>query len=322
MAWPFSGVWEGKSLNDLPEIISSLCRAINERRQELDIVSLYSFPNIDFVTATGTEQFPTPEDISGMINGGADVGELIGQIFDGIDDMVSTFHPGDDIDDLWLLAGYDAGVARLPVHITDCWFWDSMRGILDLMTEVTVPEGTSSVFYDLTSSDIYSNFAGALGGRTENVITSLGELGAKKIFSVINVFYGGSTNEWYVNAYTANGNTRTFAGFTGYSSTVVDVVYRLGYGNTFPFDIEAVVTGINGGDYEITLPSGADPADPLEVLEIPGQVLGGSIAIEFLDEDTFTLPNGASVDYDATFRFGSNASLVTFDMSTFLTDQA
>lgn len=319
MAWPFSGVWQGKSLNSLPEIISSLCRAINERRQELDIVSLTSYPNIDFVVATGTEQFPTPEEISGMLNGGGDVCELIDQILDGVGDMVSAFYPGDDINDLWASAGYDAGVARLPVHITDCWFWDSIRGMLDLMTEFTVPEGTSSGVYDVTRSDIYSNFAGALGGRTENVIAGVDEVGAAKIFSAINVFYGGSTNEWQVNAYTANGNTRTFSGFTGYSSSVVDVVYRLVYGNTFPFDIEAVVSGINGGDYEITLPSGTDP---LEAIEISGQVLGGSISIEFLDEDTFTLSNGASVDYDANFRFGSNASLVTFDMSTFLTDQA
>lgn len=66
MAWPFSGSWDGKSLDDLPEIIAALCNAINERRAFLG-ASLIAFP-----ITTGTSTAPLATDFDGMSNAARD----------------------------------------------------------------------------------------------------------------------------------------------------------------------------------------------------------------------------------------------------------
>lgn len=63
MAWPFGGNWEGRPLSDLAEILASLFRALNERREAIALTPT------TFQTSDGPMTYPEKENLRMALNG-------------------------------------------------------------------------------------------------------------------------------------------------------------------------------------------------------------------------------------------------------------
>lgn len=68
MAWPFNGAWEGRTADNLAEILSALFIAVNER------LALTTQPEVSFITGSGgSTTSPTPADLAGLDINGVDM---------------------------------------------------------------------------------------------------------------------------------------------------------------------------------------------------------------------------------------------------------
>lgn len=140
MAWPFSGSWEGRSLNDLPEIIEAICTAINERKEEMITLGAATGSALQFVVPAGTYEYPTAAQISGIVNNETMLSNLVSQIQTGITQTAAGTGGW-----TWLASNnfslaFDGGNTQ-PTLIdgsyttlrrsTDYRFWENTRRILD-----------------------------------------------------------------------------------------------------------------------------------------------------------------------------------------------
>lgn len=243
MAWPFSGNWDGKSLEDLPEIISALCNAINERRSYLG-ASL-----IPFATATGTSTAPTASDFDGMINSSRDavlkkIGEecWIGTSWVDPNDLYEPLSKSDALSYVGLLSNITGG----PQYATHLDWYLTAKGLLDLQYIADVDFKIDSTATNVTicqycNSGCTTNNPNTVSVSTENFRSNLllGD-GTTNSGTILKSEFSLST----VGRVAPLGTVTLDFGpenFSTYNPNVFDI--SLGYPSTFAGPTTATTTG-------------------------------------------------------------------------------
>jgi hypothetical protein len=186
MAWPFAGDWEGKSLNDLPEIIASICTAMNERQQVyIDATGLGSvyewaalgditYPTVDDIDGLRVDEFNSLKheimdllflnynSTTGYIGGGTDI------ITGGIPSVVGWLVDTSEIlpfGNFWRLDDILEDIAILSGESGD---WPAFDIITDLDWWLTIKEILNRCVYFSFSPDVTTTTSGSTRSNSES----------------------------------------------------------------------------------------------------------------------------------------------------------
>lgn len=173
MAWPYSGSWDGQPLTNLPTILAAICRAINERITECDLLG-ESLGIVAFPTASGTSNYPSASDFTGM-SMFEDVHDLLNTIRSEIVTMANTvdWYTDGTFTTTWGdVAGSDPAIEAIlddvgllpninvPSSVTNANWYLTVKGVLDRLIYY---KGAQSATFDGDYSTDF-DFADAWGG--------------------------------------------------------------------------------------------------------------------------------------------------------------